>query len=57
VFRYLGIAIIVHADSFGICTIVPIPKGHNTNMSDSANFRGIALSSVFGKVVDNIILM
>jgi len=43
-------------DSFGICTIVPIPKGHNTNMFDSANFRGVALSSVFGEVFDKIIL-
>jgi len=45
-------AIIVHAavhDSFGICTIVPIPKGHNTNMSHSTNFRGFALSSVLVK--------
>jgi len=54
-------ALIVHGTvpgSFGICrpTIVPIPKGHNTNMSDSANFCGIALSSNFGKVFDNIIL-
>jgi len=39
-----------------ICTIIPIPKSHNTNTSDSANFRGIALRSVFGKVFDNIIL-
>jgi len=37
-------AIIVHGavpDSFSICIIVPIPKGHrpNNNISDSANFR------------------
>jgi len=43
-------------DSFGICTIILLPKGHDTNMSDSANFRGIALISVFGKVFDNIFL-
>ena len=43
-------------DSFHFSTIVPIPKGHNTDKSDSSNFRGIALSSVFGKVFDNIIL-
>ena len=29
---------------------------HYTDKSDSSNFRGIALSSVFGKVFDNIIL-
>jgi len=40
-------------DRFGICTIVP--KGYNTDItililiSDSTNFRGIALSSDFVK--------
>ena len=43
-------------DNFHLSTIVPIPKGHNTNKTDSANFRGIALSSIFGKIFDNIIL-
>ena len=33
--------------------IYPIPKGRNVNISDSSNFRGIALSSVFGKLFDN----
>jgi len=36
--------------------IIPIPKGHNVNMSDSTNFRGITLSSLFCKIFDNIIL-
>jgi len=36
--------------------IVPIPKRHNVNKSDSANLRGRALSSIFGKILDNIIL-
>ena len=35
---------------------MPIPKGHNSNLSDSANFRGISLSPVFGKIFDNIVL-
>ena len=30
--------------------IIPIPKGKNVNTTDSANYRGIALSSMFGKV-------
>jgi len=29
----------------------PIPKGYNVNEPDSANFKGIALSSIFGKIV------
>ena len=32
---------------FGISTILPIPKLHNSNSIDSTHFRGIALSSVF----------
>lgn len=39
---------------FGASTIIPIPKKHHT--TDSNNFRGIALSSVFCKLFDNIIL-
>jgi hypothetical protein len=52
-------AVVVHGmvlDSFRLSTIVPIPKGRNANMSDCANFRGIALSSIYGKLCDNIIL-
>ena len=36
--------------------VIPIPKKRNGNMADSENFRGIALSSVFGKTFDNVIL-
>ena len=36
--------------------IVPIHKGRNVNISDSANYRGIALSSIYGKLFDNIML-
>jgi len=43
-------------DGFLSSTIIPIPKGHNANMCDSTNFRGIALSSLFGQTFDNIIL-
>ena len=35
---------------------MPIPKGRNANMSDSVNFCGIALSPVYGKIFDNIVL-
>jgi len=39
-------------DIFLTSTILPIPK--NCNLTDSANYRGIALSSVFGKIFDHI---
>jgi len=35
----------------------PIPKGRNVNLSDSSNYRGIALSSLYGKLFDNAPLM
>ena len=43
-------------NSFQVSTIMPIPKGRNNNLSDSSNFRGIALSPVYGKIYDNIVL-
>src|SRR5664279_2399223 len=52
-------AIVVHGtvpDSFLYSTIVPIPKGKHGNASDSSNFRGITLSSIYGKLFDNIVL-
>ena len=38
-------------------TIIPIPKNKRKSVNDSSNYRGIALSSIFGKLIDNIILM
>jgi len=52
-------SMIIHGSApkdFGISTIIPIPKKHNVNTADSNNFRGIALSSVFCKLFDHIIL-
>ena len=43
-------------ENFVYSTIVPIPKGRNVNAADSNNFRGIALSSVYGKLLDTIVL-
>jgi len=37
-------------------TIIPIPKGKNKSLNNSNNYRGIALSSIIGKVFDRIIL-
>jgi len=52
---FLFTSFVVHGSvpgGFHSSMIVPIPKGHNANMSDSTNFRGIALSSLFGKIFD-----
>jgi len=39
-----------------VSSIIPIPKGGNVNRADSNNYRGIALSSIYGKILDRIIL-
>ena len=44
-------------DDFVSSTTVPIPKGCNVNLTVSDNYRGITLSSIFGKVLDLIVLM
>ena len=36
--------------------VIPIPKKSNGTAADSENYRGIALSSIFGKSLDNVIL-
>lgn len=38
-------------------TIIPIPKKSHVNVAASDNYRGIALSSLFGKLFDNVILL
>jgi hypothetical protein len=43
-------------DTFLCSAVIPIPKGGNLSLSSSPNFRGIALSSVYGKMMDTIIL-
>ena len=50
---------IVHGivfDDLLVSSIVPIPKGKNINCSVSVNYRGIALSSILGKLFDRIVL-
>ena len=43
-------------DDLIISSITPIPKDKNMNCTESCNYRGIALSSIFGKLIDRIIL-
>jgi hypothetical protein len=52
-------ALIVHGsitDDLSSSTVLPIPKGKNLNYSDSTNYRGIALSSILGKIFDSYVL-
>jgi len=52
-------ALVVHGyitDDLSLSTVLPIPKGSNLNYSDSANYRGIALSSIIGKIYDLYVL-
>ena len=52
-------SLIVHGFTPGnmlVSTVIPIPKGRNVNTADSANYRGISLSSVFVKLFDLLVL-
>jgi len=52
-------SMIIHGLVLGIfltSTILPITKNKNCNVTDSANYRGIVRSSVFGKNFDHVIL-
>ncbi len=60
-FEYLSVlfsCMITHnytPTSYGISTIVPIHKGSNLKMSETKNYRAIALSSILSKVLDKCI--
>ena len=41
---------------FLLGSTLPIPKGHNANLTNPNNYRGITLSSIFGKLFDLVIL-
>jgi hypothetical protein len=59
-FAMIFSAILVYGlvpDDFLVSTVVPLPKGHNANLFDSTSYRGIALSSIFGKIFDHVILL
>ena len=40
-----------------LSTLVPIPKNKRKSLNDSNNYRAIALSSILGKLFDNILLV
>ena len=39
-----------------IGTIIPLPKNKRESLNKSSNYRAITLSSIFGKILDNILL-
>jgi len=39
-----------------LCTVIPIPKGKHANLTESVSYHGIALSSIFGKIFDLVLL-
>jgi hypothetical protein len=43
-------------DELCLSTVIPIPKDKRGDMSDSSNYRGIALSSIICKITDLIVL-
>ncbi len=43
-------------DSLLISTIISIPKNTRKSLSDSDNYRGIALSSILGKLLDLVLI-
>ena len=56
---FLLSAMLVHGYTAGdmvACALILIPKGKYANITDSGNYRGIALSSLFGKIFDLIFL-
>ena len=43
-------------DDFQVGTVIPKPKVRNVNLSDSSNYRGIAISSIYRQIFDQIML-
>jgi ribonuclease HII len=42
----------LYTDDLLVNTELPIPEEKNLNHSDSADYKGIALSSIVGKIID-----
>jgi len=56
---FLFSGLLVHGcipEDLSISTVIPVPKGKHANMTNSNNRRGIALSSMFNKLFDLILL-
>ena len=40
---------------FLVSILIPIPKGHRVDTGNSSNYRTVALSSIYGKILDIVI--
>ena len=47
----------VSTDRLNQCILVPIPKNKRKSLSESSNYRSIAVSSVIGKLFESILLI
>ena len=47
----------ISPDEFLVSIWMPIPKGHRVDTGNSSNYRAVALSSIYGKILDNVILV
>ena len=48
--------IIFTPNSFLQSSMIPIPKGARANLSNSDMYRSIAISSLMGKILDNVLI-
>ena len=46
----------ISSDEFLVSILIPIPKGHRVDTGSSSKYRAVALSSIYGKILDNIFL-
>ena len=46
----------ISPDEFLVSILILIPKGHRVDTKNSSNYRAVALNSIYGKILDNIIL-
>ena len=44
------------SENFCISTMIPIPKGNNTDLTSIKNYRNIALSSLLSKTFEHCII-
>jgi len=52
----LHIRVLYRTAAFSKCAQRQCTKGRNVNLTDSSNYRGIALCAIFVKIFDHIVL-
>ena len=56
---FLFTAMLIHGVAprdFMLSSILPVPKNKLVSVSNSENYRGMALSSILGKILDHLLL-